>query len=57
MIDATRTKAASNTISAAILARVIKGDELGEAFDAVLGEGTLAKLVDDLYHELRAAKD
>jgi hypothetical protein len=41
-------------ISARILAKIAAGEPLAAAFDAVLGAGQYAKLVDDLYHELRA---
>lgn len=41
-------------ISAKILAQVQAGAALPTAIDAVLGEGTYARLVGELYDELRA---
>lgn len=43
----------NQTISAKILINVANGMELPAAMDAVLGQGTHAKLVSDLYEELR----
>ena len=41
-------------ISAAILLLMAEGMPLAQAMDKVLGAGTYDKLVDDLYHKLRA---
>ena len=41
-------------ISAKILAHMNNGMTLPEAFDAVLGAGSYAKLASEVYHELRA---
>jgi hypothetical protein len=37
-----------------ILARVAQGQQLPEAFDAVLGEGAYQRLAFELWEELRA---
>lgn len=42
------------TISARILFHIASGSTQEEAIDAVLGAGAYAKMVDDLYHGLRA---
>lgn len=42
-------------ISARILANIANGMALSEAYDAVFGEGSYAKMVSDMYDALRAA--
>jgi hypothetical protein len=44
----------TSAISAAILAHIAAGMAPNAALDAVLGEGTFAKLAGELYDELRA---
>lgn len=49
-----RTEAANASISAQILAHVAAGMTQEAAIDAVLGAGTYARMVSDLYAGLRA---
>lgn len=44
----------NTAISALIISERLNGKSMREAFDAVLGVGQYDKLVNDLYHELRA---
>jgi hypothetical protein len=49
------TTAAKNAhTSSLIMAGLDRGDSLETAIEVVLGKGTYAKLVDELYTELRA---